>query len=546
MKFLPLYTKIKGELYRGIVLRRNTVISTLLLSLLGLLFIFQNCGRPHMPARTDNNKSEIPPYNPDLEPDLDREGDGDPVELGDGKVLYSSVRRAGTAQHDSNWSLSNTSDGGYITAGVRAAEIGQSNSYNILFQKFNDKGDLVYAVEIAEDFQDQGYRAIELPNSYLVVGKTLTLLEGEPDSRKGDSVFVYLNKADGKIIEAKRIGNNHFQQINDVIYVNDVNPYLIAVGRFYQNANEQSGLIMKLDLGTNIIWEKKYTLDNSIIEFRSVTHAPGKGFYVVGSRKPSNANHGDSMITRFNEGGFLLDSQVTTSQPNHDDFFSDVIHARGRIIVFGRMAGNGYNTDGSLIIFDYNLGFKNAFMVGENSSPSYFTGGRATHDGGFIMAGKYRPPGDSQWYNWLVKLNQYYKVEFSKGYGINHNSYGYYSHPVTIRKDFGYALIANVKHEPNGAAMDPYLLLINQYGEIPSGCGLNARNLNATVKDKSGELVNNELQGAIEFRGITPSEQNLSLDIDDILGDEVNFNELDPGRNNYCVEEAYILYPENQ
>lgn len=515
-----------------------------------------------MPARTDNNKSEIPPYNPDLEPDLDREGDGDPVDLGDGKVLYSSVRRAGTGQHDSNWSLSNTSDGGYITTGVRAAVVGEADSYNILFQKFNDKGDLVYAIEIFEDFQDQGYRAIELPNSYLVVGRTLALLEGEPESRKGDSFFVYLNKADGKIIEAKRIGNNHFQQINDVIYVNDVNPYLIAVGRFYQNADEQSGLIMKLDLGTNIIWEKKYTLDNSIVEFRSVTHAPGKGFYVVGSRKASNANHGDSMITRFNEGGFLLDSQVTTSQPDHDDFFTDVIHARGRIIAFGRMAGNGYHTDGSLIVFDYNLGFKNAWMIGENSSPSYFTGGRATHDGGFIMAGKYRPAGNSSpWYNWLVKIKKKekeeedddedtensndYEVEFSKGYGINHNSYGYYSHPVTIRKDFGYALIANVKDEPSGAAMDPYLLLINQYGNIPAGCGLNALDLKATVKDKSGELVNNELQGAIEFRGITPAEQNLSLDIDDIFGDEVNFNELDPGRNNYCVEDAYILYPDN-
>ncbi len=516
-------------------MKRNTYIVSFLLSLSALLFIFQNCGRPVSISSNGSSSRSLndDSYDPDTTPHLDREGNDDPVDLNDKLVLYSSSKKAGTVQHESNWSLSKTSDGGYITAGLRDPAPGTAGTGNSLFQKFDDKGELVYSIEIGDEHQNQALRAIELPRTYLVIGTTLSLVDGDSENRQTDTMLYQLNKSDGRLIEAKRIGNNHFQQINDIIYVNSYSPYLLATGRTFSNsAQEHSGLILKLDLSLTTLWQKKFTLADQKIDFRSITRISGKGIYIVGSTRPVGANHGDSLIVRLNDGGYLLESRRITHPPSHDDFFSDIINTGSGLIIVGRMAGNGYNTDGSIMYFDYAMNFQKAFMVGDNSKPSYFTSGKRTRDGGLILSGKFLKTVNDKnnWYNWLIKLDKDHNIEFSRGFGVNYHNYQYYLHPLVVRNDSGYAFIANVSHSDDPVKMDPFLLLVNNHGQIPPACGMSAIELVAEVKPHN-----------IENEAVVLNETNLTFDQNDIFTNEANFHEMNPGRKAYCSEEPYTL-----
>ena len=490
--------------------------------------VFQNCAKPSSKNSFQSSNSELPQYIGDETPGLNRDGNGDIGFIDDGQPLYSSARYAGTTQDEHAWSLNTTLDGGFISAGVRRPSPGANAGNDVLFQKWDSDGDLVYSVNIGDTYNNIGFRAIELLDSYLVVGSTATLLTGETN-RRNDLLFLKLNKSNGTISQAIRIGGGNNESLSDVVVIDALtsNPQIWAVGT-WQGANEPKALVISLDQSLNINWQRRYGTSGAGYGLNAVAYAPGRGVFAVGYTQTTGRPN--SLIMKFNKSGLLLNSRSLSNNNSQDDYFEAIESSGNDLIAVGVKAGDGRGDEGLIVRFDWNLQVRNAFIVGRGGRSDSFSGVKITRDGGLMLSGTTESVTAGDPDNWLTKLAADNSIEFSVAFGTTSDDENAYQ-PLVVRPDGGYAMITNNFDSAipinQGVHLDPRLLLIDQFGEIPSACI-------GTKGDVPGIQINPLSPIPFINLTLTPTDTSFTRD-DTIFSDAADFVDMTPSRNQFCT-----------
>lgn len=437
--------------------------------------VFQNCANPAPYDTGQSSSNNTPTTEPgDTTPRLLRGEDDDdftPPDLS--KPVHSIIQYSSTFSDERAWGMVQTSDGGFITAG-RVKDDPQDNvGLDVLFKKFNKDGILVYSRRIGDAYENQSYKALELPDTYVVAGLTRTIVE-EGEGRASDVLLVRINKDDGDVIDTFRYGTTDVEALHDLIYTRDANgEVLVGVGYHLNRSNGiKTALAVKFDTSFNIIWSNRFIAGNDPLVLQSLAYVPGSGYYAVGFRDRSQNN--DSVILRFSYAGAMLGARLLNNLEFEDDL-RDVGFDGDDIIAVGRLNGNGRSGDGAIHRFSPNLNHLSTQIVGRNGSLERFMDLNTHPDGSLVLAGTSNALGNTD--NWIVKVQDPTKnvIDFSHLYGTDSGDTNQF-HSMVMRRDYGYAIITNNNNLQRNGTLDPALLLLNQFGEIPLGCRFNKPN----------------------------------------------------------------------
>ncbi len=146
-----------------------------------------------------------------------------------------------------------------------------------------------------------------------------------------------------------------------------------------------------------------------------------------------------------------------------------------------------------------------------------------THpDGSLVLAGTSNARGNTD--NWIVKVQDPTKnvVDFSHLYGTNAGDTNQF-HSMVMRRDYGYALIVNNNNPQRNGTLNPSLLLLNQFGEIPLGCSPNIPN---------PPMMTAAPNNTFAWQNYPMTSANVPLDVQVI---DFSAQSDDPTQSNLCV-----------
>jgi len=195
---------------------------------------------------------------------------------------------------DDDWasSVQQTSDGGYIVAGVTLS-FGAGG--DIFLIKTDANGNLQWAKTYGGTFQD-GASSVQQTSDggYIVAGYTVSFGAGESD------IFLIKTDASGNIIWAKTYGGTFQDGASSVQQTSD-GGYIVAGYTVSFGAGESDIFLIKTDASGNIIWAKTYGGTNTD-EVYSVQQTSDGGYIVAGATYSFGAG-GDIFLVKTDENG---------------------------------------------------------------------------------------------------------------------------------------------------------------------------------------------------------------------------------------------------
>lgn len=264
-----------------------------------------------------------------------------------GDTLWLKIHTVAADTNSQIWSVIKTSDGGYACVG-HCSDLSQSaSSENILLMKTDSSGNELWHKQYGGGQQDWAGGVVELPDKgFLIAGFTESFGIGLKDG--------YLVRADslGNQLWQKTWGNNN-DDIFLSIKLSQDGKYIMGGGG---NFPYFKYWIMKVDLGGNVIWDKrifgkpnggefyktKELLDGSIVGTGGCLNVPGTLNQMGGAMKFS-AN-GDSIWAKV---------YSDTLDGHGPDFFYDFIQTSdGGFLFAGREDPLSGHTGGWLVKTD--------------------------------------------------------------------------------------------------------------------------------------------------------------------------------------------------
>lgn len=325
----------------------------------------------------------------------------------------------GTAS-DQAFDICQTIDGGYIVTGATASNNGDvsghhgttGSSYDCWVVKLSSTGTIEWQKCLGGNSSDIGYSIQQTTDSgYIVAGVSNSINTGDVTGNHGayDYWVVKLNNA-GTIQWQKCLGGTGDDQAQSIQQTSDGG--FIVAGRSDSNNGDVSGnhsglhdyWVVKLDNAGTIQWQKCLG-GTGIDQARSIQQTSDGGFIVAGRSQSENGDvtghHGlaswdDYWVVKLNEGGGI--QWEKSFGGTSGDYASSVRQTTdGGYIV----AGSTYSTDGDVsghsiaaINLDYwivklsstgTLSWQKCYG-GTDHDEAFLI--RQTNDGGFIVTGK--------------------------------------------------------------------------------------------------------------------------------------------------------------
>jgi len=503
-------------------------ISFILITIFGFVLLsFQNCSKPLPLSQSQSTSSNNNQNTGDTTPGLIRPGETeDPIDPNPIPAVLSRTQEVGTAFNERAWAVLETSTGHFVTVGRINDATNTNAARDVLLHRYKADGTVDYSVRIGDGFEQQSYKIIQFDStSYLIAGLTRTVIEADED-RSTDILLVRVNAEDGEVLEAHRYGDTNVEIIHDIIKTTDGSGLtsLVAVGQLYNRTTQiKSAMAIKFDNSLNIVWTQAFGEGNSDFVLTSLTHVNGYGYYAVGYRNRT-ANK-DSLILRFSYSGSLYTARILDNL-THEDSLRDVAwdNINRQIVAVGRLNGNGRNGEGAVHRFTPSLTPIGTQIVGSASGLDQFMDINTLPEGGFVLSGMTTSsPDNSGQDNFIIKIKSDNTIGFLNTFGTNGSDQNQY-HSLVRRKDSGYAMISNHADATNGG-MSPVLLLIDQYGSIPTGCGSQTLTNPTFTVDTSTTFQ-------WQTFNMTPTDITL---LDDTLDSTFEGSEIALDQTTYCV-----------
>ena len=217
-----------------------------------------------------------------------------------GNVLLKTAIKI-TNNYDGGYSISKTSDGGYIIGG----EAGHSHNEDFMMLKVDQNGEKQWSKRFSDQEDNSAFDTIEASdgNFYLVGSKRIV--------NKYEDIRIIKTNSKGKKIWDKTYGGDK-DDIGEGIIESENNTFVVVAGTFsYGKAGDV--LLMKINSDGEVIWQNNYggdkldqlrEYDGNSVSGRHLTKTPNGGFLVSG--ESSSFSLGGMWVFKTNNSGSLL------------------------------------------------------------------------------------------------------------------------------------------------------------------------------------------------------------------------------------------------
>jgi hypothetical protein len=326
--------------------------------------------------------------------------------------VKSFAKTYGGEIYDRFYSVQQTSDGGYIVAGVTHSF--SSGGYDIFLIKTDANGNVIWAKTYGEISNEKAFSVQQTSDGgYIVAGVT------DYFSAVIGDIFLIKTDANGNIQWAKTYGGTSTDSAFSVQQTSD-GGYIVAGYTYSFGAGGTDIFLIKTDASGNLQWAKTYG-GTYWDEAYSVQQTSDGGYIVAGYPSLIKTDANGNIIWAKTYGGTTVRSVQQTSD--------------GGYIVAGHTNsfGAGYY-DIFLIKTDANGNVQWAKTYGGTYS-EWASSVQQTSDGGYIVAGTTRSFG-AYWYNiFLIKTDANGNIQWAKTYGGTDGDEAYYARQTS---DGGY------------------------------------------------------------------------------------------------------------
>ena len=324
-----------------------------------------------------------------------------------GTCLAGWERTYGGSENDLGWSVAQTTDGGYIVAG-RTRSFG-AGSWDVYLVKTSPLGDTIWTRTYGGSDDDYGYSVAQTTDGgYIVAGMTNSF------GADGSDVFLVKTDAAGDTLWTRTYGESSEDNGRSIAQTSD-GGYIVAgeTGCFATHSNDV--YIVKTNAAGDTLWTRTY--GGSDWDYgRSVAQTTDGGYIVTGWTSSFGAGGPDVYVLKLSSSG---DTVWTRTYGGSDsDVGSSVTQTSdGGYIVTGWTAsfGAGYS-DFYLVKTDFEGDTLWTRTYG-GSDRDYGESVAQTSDGGYIVAGKTESFGAGSYDFYLVKTDALGDTIWTRTYG---------------------------------------------------------------------------------------------------------------------------------
>jgi len=382
----------------------------------------------------------------------------------------------GGSDYDVAYSIQQTSDGGYIVAGYTYSNDGDvsgnhgSSDYWVV--KLNSVGAIDWQKCLGGSSTDRAHSIQQTSDGgYIVAGVTYSSDGDFSDNHGGADYWIVKLNSLGDIDWQKCLGGSSSDWAHSIQQTSD-GGYIVA-GYTYSNNDDVSGnhgdadfWVVKLESNGDIEWQK--CLGGTLDEYATSVQQTSDGGYIVTGETRSNdgdvsGNHGsyDYWVVKLDQYGTILWKKCFGGS-NGDWPFSVQQTSDGGYIVAGETWSNDGNVSGNHGSSDFWLAKLDASgsllwqkcLGGTSNDVAHSI--QKTSDGGYIVAGQtYSNNGDvsgnhGAYDYWMVKLESNGDLQWQKCLGGTSNDVAY---SVQQRSGEGH-IVAGETHSNNGNVSD--------------------------------------------------------------------------------------------
>jgi hypothetical protein len=312
----------------------------------------------------------------------------------------------GGASYDWAFSVQQTSDGGYILAGYTSSF--GAGGYDIFLIKTDANGNISWAKTYGGTSYDGAHSVQQTSDGgYIVAGLTYSFGAG------GYDIFLIKTDANGNISWAKTYGGTSYDGAHSVQQTSD-GGYIVAGGTRSFGAGSEDIFLIKTDANGNRIWAKTYGGTNDDYA-SSVQQTSDGGYIVAGITWSFGAGWRDIFLIKTDANGNRIWAK-TYGGTNQDFAHSVQQTSDGGYIVAGLTYSFGAGGDIFLIKTDASGNVQWAKTYG-GTNDDYAYSVQQTSDGGYIVAGGTRSFGAGAVDIFLIKTDANGNISWAKTYG---------------------------------------------------------------------------------------------------------------------------------
>jgi uncharacterized delta-60 repeat protein len=209
-----------------------------------------------------------------------------------GNIRWS--RAIGGTNEDGAYSIQQTSDGGYIVAGVTNS-FGAGN-FDSLIIKLNSSGNIQWSRAIGGTYFDEAYSIQQTSDGgYIVAGVTESFGAGY-----SDALIIKLNSS-GNIQWSRAIGGTYNDVANSIQQTSD-GGYIVAGWTNSFGAGNSNSLIIKFNSSSGTQWSIAIGGTNGNVA-NSIQQTSDGGYIVAGWTNSFGAGYSDALIIKLNSSG---------------------------------------------------------------------------------------------------------------------------------------------------------------------------------------------------------------------------------------------------
>jgi len=366
----------------------------------------------------------------------------------------------GGTRYDVGYSVQQTSDGGYIMAGLFTPSA--SDSGDVILIKVDNLGNVVWSKRYGGSREERAFSVKQTSDGgYITVARTRSFV----DITKWD-VLLIKTDSNGNLQWARVYSNSSLDdEPSDVIETSD-GGYLVVGGAQSRSSSSQNEiLVMKIDSSGNLQWVKWFGDTIYQDQAYSVKRTSDGGYIVAGRTGSYGSGNADIFLMKLDSGGSVVWAKAY-GRSGPDFGYDAQITSDGGFVVVGYYTSSGDTN--AIIVKTNSSGDVQWYRVLGGTGMDAFYSVAQTSDGGFIATGITKSFGsDTIGDVFLARFNSSGTHQWSKTYGGSQ-----WDHASSIQQtsDGGYVMLGRTRSFTAGN-YDLFLIKTDAGGNIGT-CGI--------------------------------------------------------------------------
>jgi uncharacterized delta-60 repeat protein len=373
----------------------------------------------------------------------------------------------GGTRYDVGYSVQQTSDGGYIMAGIFTPSA--SDSGDVILIKVDSLGNVLWSKRYRGPREERAFSVKQTSDGgYITVARTKSFV----DTNRWD-VLLIKTDPNGNLQWARVYSNPSLDdEPSDVIETSD-GGYLVVGGAQSRSSSSQNEiLVMKINSSGDLQWVRWFGDTIYQDQAYSVKRTSDGGYIVVGRTGSYGSGNADIFLMKLDGSGNVVWARAYGS--SGPDFGYDVqITSDGGFVVVGYYTSSGDTN--AIIVKTNSSGNVQWYRVLGGTQTDVFYSVAQTSDGGFIATGRTHSFGSGNADVFLARFNSSGTLQWSKTYGGSQ-----WDHASSIQQtsDGGYVMLGRTRSFTAGN-FDFFLIKTDALGNIGT-CGI-VQNISPTI-----------------------------------------------------------------